>query len=509
MTDNEFDNQINAARQAFAQGRPEEAFQACRGLLAANPPLDEAWGAVSDIALECHDFFGAFDARRRQLAAQPRSLDAGNKTASLAAECGRFETAKHLAAQLSEQAPDNPVIHNTYGWILGALGEFDASEREYRRATELKPGLGGAWYGLSRHGFLPADDQTLARMKAGVGEVEDDDPQARLHALGTLHFAIADTHRRRGEADDAFAWYMKGAEYCGPAAPPDAEKHFQKFRAMRDALNADRLLGKGEGHRTDRPIFVTGMPRTGTTLMQQILTAHPDVTEGAEASHLHTAALPIWPYNPERIDAYLAASANQPGGPWARAGRAFMALSSERFGNTGRFVDKNLGNPTILGVALAALPDAKFIWMRRKPGPTALSNFTHFFSRGLWWTWRLEDIALQMRAYEAFLAHWQTLFPDRILVVDYEDLTEDPDGQIDRILDYCGLSRDPAVKNFHEQESAVATFSVAQVRQPIRADKSESWRAFETHLKPFFDTYETAGALFGESLDAPSRQNLI
>jgi len=488
-------DRIAAARAAMEAGRPEEAFAACRALLAADPALGEAWGEVSDLALACHDFFGALDARRRQLRAAPRNLDIGNKTASLAADCGRFDIAESLGEQMVGQAPDDAVLRNTYGTILSARGDFDAAEAQYRRAVALKPASGGAWYGLSRAGRLETDDETLAAMKAAVETVDEADPQARAHAYGTLCFAIADTHRRRDERDEAFAWYRRGAEACGPQGAPDAAAYGQKVRAMRKAINAGRLLGRGDGHRSDRPIFVTGMPRTGTTLAQHILTAHPAVTSGAEASHLHTAALPASPYSPERLDAYIAASADQPGGPWGRLGRAYLGLSSERFGAEGRFVDKNLGNPTILGLALAALPDARFIWMRRDPGATALSIFTHFFSRGLWWTWRLEDIALQMRAYGAFLEHWRSLFPNRILVVDYEALVADPDTQIARILDYCGLDPDPSVADFHAQEGAVATFSLAQVRQPISAERVDSWRAFEDQLAPFFEAYERAGAL--------------
>jgi hypothetical protein len=246
---------------------------------------------------------------------------------------------------------------------------------------------------------------------------------------------------------------------------------------------------------SDRVIFVMGLPRSGTTLTEQIIVSHSAVKEGAETAIFPKAALAAPNFLPDTV---LGVN-NDPrwqGDYWTRAGRAYLHLMSERFGSEGRLVDKTLHYPRMLGAIAHTLPNAKFVWLRREPGAIAWSCFRTRFVDRIDWSWSLTDIGHHFALEDRLFAHWSKVLPGRILPLRYEELVNDPDTQIPRLLEFVGLPDEPQTRNFHEVERVVKTASVVQVRQPLYKTSVSGWRRYEEKMKPFFDAYRSASERF-------------
>jgi hypothetical protein len=235
----------------------------------------------------------------------------------------------------------------------------------------------------------------------------------------------------------------------------------------------------------NKPIFVVGLPRSGTTLIEQILVSHSEVSGGGEINLLAPALFGLEEFTPAGLKRFIAARGEQD--PWSFFGRTYLGLIEDRFGpNSRRVVDKSLNNFRYLGFALASMPAAKVIWMRRDPRDVAWSAFKTRFGGGEAWSWSLSKMKTHFDAERAMLQHWQRVFPDSIFVVPYEELVADPEKWIPATLKHCGLVDEPATRDFNRNQRAVGTASLAQVRQPLYSTAVGSWRKYERHLAPYF-----------------------
>jgi len=482
---------LEKAKEALKNQSRDEAFAIGRGLLNGEQDLGDDWGKLADMLTQAGDWIGALNARKRHLEHNPRNLRAGFKFVMLAADCELHDLAKNLIDQIQAQSPDVPAVASYKGWVHAQLGEFDEAEANYRRAIELSPTVGGAWFWLSKLGRLEASEETAQSIRQAL---EDSQAKDKMNDI-QLRFALARTLDKLGDLDGAFAAYNEAAGIMAAETPFNAGAHTIFSKRLFSNYTDEVIEAGGEGLSTDRPIFVSGMPRSGTTLMQQLLTTDASVTSGGEVSFLGLAMAPLRESKRDDIQRYYEESRSRGLAPWTRLGQSYLHLASERFGQEGRFVDKQIGNSLIMGPAMAAMPDATFIWMRRNPPACALSIFTNITSRAVNWSWRLEDIALHMRMTERALTVWKDRFGDRLMVVDYEDVARYPEREVERVFAHAGMQPNENTLKFHEQKSVIATSSIAQVRQPISADKLDSWKKYEKHLQPFFDAYEAAGRI--------------
>ena len=243
-------------------------------------------------------------------------------------------------------------------------------------------------------------------------------------------------------------------------------------------------LAQQQREATSRTIFVTGLPRSGTTLVEQILTSHSAVGAGAEISKLELLAKDTGGASFDDLSRY----ADERG--LAEAARLWQHWLDERFATPGRLVDKTVDASRFLGLAAAALPEAPLIWLTRSPLDCAWSCFrTYFMWAGLPWSYDLEDIAAHFRLEDRLLQQWQDILGDRLLVVPLEALADEPDGWIRRILAHCGLSEESQAFKPHENPRPVTTASVRQVRKPINRDGIGSAEPYREFLEPFLDAY--------------------
>lgn len=466
---------------ALQQNNRRGANEAAAALIALAAPLGEKWRLIAKV-MQTNGELDAANSAMRLLTQGSGSAQARFDQAAMAAQTGRLEQAWDLMAQVPGDVPDVPGHQYILGMMSLNLGEIERAERHLLAAYDAAPALGQAMLALAscrrRLEGDPIGDRILASAPAMDG--------APWLERAQFHFAAGKVHFDRAEADAAFEHFAKGAATMAQHRTYD--RAADRADASRGSRGYDRALIESIGARvtcdTDDAIFVTGLPRSGTTLVEQILVSHSAVAGGEELGRMSVVARDL----PEHSAAGLTRYAER-GDPTDLA-RLYLHLCRERFGGDQRFVDKGLGNTRHMGLIAALLPKAPIVWLRRDPLDCALSAFRTYFVTGLDWSWKLEDIAEHFRIEDELFAHWAQLLPDRILVVDYAQLVADPRPEIERILAHCGLAAEEQVFEPHKTRRTVATASAAQVIEPINLRGVGSAQAYREHLAPFVRAYE-------------------
>ena len=281
-----------------------------------------------------------------------------------------------------------------------------------------------------------------------------------------------------------------GSSLMAAQAPYDPAADAREAEAGRAGFDRDSIARIAETVQTDtsEAIFVTGLPRSGTTLVEQILASHSAVVGGEELGRMAVVQRDLPANSLAGLQAYLADR------PADDLTQLYLHLGRERFGDGGRYVDKGLNNPRYMGLIASLMPQSPVIWLRRDPLDCAWSAFRTFFASGVDWSWQQTAIAQHFAIEDALFAFWSELLPDRILPVEYADLVRDPRSQIERILQFCNLPVEPAVFEPHRTERVVSTASVMQVREPIGTDALGSAHPYSDYLRPFSDAYAAASA---------------
>ena len=482
---------VNGALAAFQARERDDAAYLLAKAVQADPPLGARWASVSRLAATIGEITLALAAARKHVAAAP-TPEARLAYAQLLIQSGRTQDALREGAALARERPNDPAALHFLATCQVQLGDHDAAIANLRRIIGLPTvalGAENAWHVLADIKKFTPDDPDVARMEAMLERIGTSDAhrQSRIVMLYALGKALDDA----GQTDRAFACFDEAARLQKIDSTFNAD-HADAFvdavvngwdRAFMDSLPKSKVD-------SDRPIFVLGLPRSGTTLVEQILVSHSQVVDGAEANLFRPAAMAIKGYTPDEVRA----SFDRPDAATlpTRIGKAYLHLVDERFGKTGRVVDKTLNQTRYLGLIHQVLPRAKLIWLRRDPAGIAWSCYRTRFAKGVDWTRSLTDIAAYFKGEDRLHAHWSAVLGDNLLTVPYEALVDDPDTWMRRIIEHVGLEWEDSVRDFHKTERAVTTASFAQVRKPMYASSKEAWKRYEPQLKPFFDAYGKA-----------------
>ncbi|HCO91739.1 MAG TPA: hypothetical protein DIT40_12280 [Alphaproteobacteria bacterium] len=453
------------------------------------------------------------------------AVEEGLRFARLAAERapndGRVQTTLANALRNTNQAteaervyreavalkPDHAEAWNNLGGTLNALGRFAEAEAAFRRAIALNPHYVEAHRHLSiGKQFSSVDDPDFKALRALAPLLDtlEDKP------AGRLHFALAKAWADIGDTDTAFSHYRQGgacmrAGLVGDLPTEEMQARLQGFtEAMKTAFDADWAARRGalasggaavpaDAQPSDapRPIFILGMPRSGTTLTEQILGSHSAVTPGGELNFLTRAlreGLAQQVPGARDVTRELAPPqlAGLSGDGLQAIGEVYRQWLKGIDGAAAFVTDKMPGNYRWIGLIAAIWPDARIIHCVRDPRDVCLSCFTTCFSTGHEWSYDLAELGHAYRAYAALMAHWHALLPGRIHDVSYADLVREPEAEIHKLLDYCGLPWEARCLDFHTHPRAVFTASVRQVRQPLYDSSLGRWRAYADHLAPLF-----------------------
>lgn len=397
-------------------------------------------------------------------------------------QAGDYDTALTAFDRILEKLPGDASTLTSRGHALKTYGRTEEAIESYRAATRAEPGQGDAWYALANLKTFSFSDADLAAMRQEMtrGTLSH---AARVH----LCFALGKACEDREDIDQAFANYEQGnvlkrLQTRYTSEQMDTEAAGQKTLCTRELF--ERRIGSGSP--APDPIFIVGLPRAGSTLIEQILASHSEVDGTLELPNILSLAHRLRGRNhiTDR-DRYPRVLQDISTEDLAAFGREYIENTAMHRKGAAFFTDKMPNNFRHIGLIHLILPNAKIIDARRNPMDCCWSSFKQLFAEGQEFSYSLEDIGHYYRIYVDLMAHWDRVLPDgRILRVQHEDVLDDLEGQVRRLLDHCGLGFEPACLDFHKTERAVRTASSEQVRQPINKTGLEQWRKFEAHLDP-------------------------
>ena len=466
-------------------------------VLAFSPDYHPARYDYVRVLLQRHRNARALAEAKILLRAEPDNRDFRAVYATACLALSDYEAAIRTYRQLLREAPAAADLHLSIGHALKTMGRQQEAILSYRAAAQTRPDFGDAYWSLANLKTYRFSDDEIARMR----EQEADRAVSvtdRIHFCFALGKALED----RALFAQSFASYARGnaLKKAGTNYRPETVEANARAQAalLTPAFFASRRQG---GCPSPAPIFIVGLPRAGSTLIEQILASHSQVEGTMELADIPRMVLRLQGRTSDAAaPTYPAVLAELSAEQRRRLGESYLADTRAYRTDTPFFVDKNPNNFRHLGLIHLILPNARIIDARREPMACCFSNYKQLFAAGQEFTYDLHDIARYYRSYLQLMAHWDGAMPGKILRVRHEDVVADLEGSVRRILDFCGLAFEPACVAFHETERSVRTASSEQVRRPINADGLDQWR----HYRPWLGTLEQALA---STPPQPSRQD--
>lgn len=405
---------------------------------------------------------------------------------------GLFREAEGCYLRALAQRPDDAGCVYNHATTLVALGRLDDAEAAFDRVIALAPGDGDAWYNRSTLRRQTPERNHVAQLEARLARVAEADP-----ALVPLCHALAREREDLGEHAAAFAALKRGADARRRRLQYRVEDDLDTMALIAGTFDASFFARDHGGHDDARPLFVVGLPRSGTTLVERTLASHPAVASRGESADLAQAVVRLAGAASGKAD-LVRRTADM---DFAALGRAYCATLPA--GTQARVVDKTPGNFLYLALIAAALPQARIVHLRRNPMDACYAMYKTLFRMAYPFSYDLDDLGRYWLGYDALMAHWRNLLPaDRFLEIDYEDLVADHEGAARRLVAHAGLDWDPACLAFHSNPAPTLTASAAQVRQPVYRSSVGLWRRYERALAPLRRRLEAAGVTVDDDNDA-------
>jgi predicted Zn-dependent protease len=411
------------------------------------------------------------------MTSEPRNSGYRNLRAVVLANIGSYQESLEIYADVLAKHPDQARIWLSYGHALATAGRTAEGIAAYRRAIELVPTLGEAYYSLANlktFRFDAGDLQAMREQLQGAASNEED----RIH----FHFAIAKALEDAASYAESFEHYAKANALRAPRVGYDPDATSDQVRRAKALFTSD-FFAQRTGYGTPRadPIFIVGLPRAGSTLLEQILASHSQVEGTMELPDIMAMAA--------KFASYPGALANLTAQECRALGEQYLAQTRiQRKTDKPFFIDKMPNNFLHIGLIRLALPNARIIDARRHPMACCFSGFKQNFAQGQRYTYSLTDIGRFYRDYVELMAHFDSVLPGGIHRVIHERLIDDTEREVRRLLEFCQLPFEPATLSFYNNERAVRTVSAQQVRRPISREGIDHWRHYEQWLEPLRST---------------------
>ena len=416
----------------------------------------------------------------RLLAKEPRNPGYRNLKAAVLANLGDYPLSIEVYEEVLKEFPDQPKIWMSYGHSLRTSGRRAESVTAYRRAIAMEPTLGEAYWSLANLKTFRFSDADLAAMRHALTRTDLPDEE-RLH----FEFALGKALEDAAEYEASFGHYARGNEIRRRSHPYRADDNLAYVQRTRKILTRDFFAARGgAGALAADPIFIVGLPRAGSTLLEQVLASHSLVEGTMELPQIPQLARELAGRNARQQDFAGVIEKLTPEELRALGERYLEDTRALRKTSAPFFIDKMPNNCWYVGLIHLILPNARIIDARRHPLGCCFSCFKQQFARGQNFTYSLTDLGRYYRDYLELMAHFDDVLPGRIHRVHYEATIEDTESEVRRLLAYCGLPFEASCLKFHENERAVRTASSEQVRQPIFREGLDHWRHFEPWLDP-------------------------
>ncbi len=466
------------AALALGAGRPRDAERLLRHALKQTAHLPLVWRGLAQALLDAGRHVEADAAIRRALTVDPDSAASWVVQGSVAAHRLRGESAVAAFDRALALQPGQVRVLLSKGHVLKTLGLRAECEAAYHACLALDPNFGEAYLSLADlKTYRFADAEIVAMQALAAAEPAPSD-------AAQLEFALGRAFEQRGEWARAFRHYAAGNAARRRRLHFDATAFEQKSRRVARWFDADLFRRHAaDGCPDPAPIFIVGLPRSGSTLVEQILASHPQVQGTMELPNLVTLVreLDHWEGGRDTYPECLAALAPA---DLVRLGQRYIDETRDLRGERPRFIDKMPNNFSHVGLLELILPRATIVDVRRHPLDACWSAFKQYFAEGQSFSYDLQDLGRYYRSYLELMDHWQAVLPGKVLCVSYERLVRDTEVEVRRLLGHCGLPFDAATLKFHETRRSVRTASSEQVRQPIYASGVGQWRHFESELEP-------------------------
>lgn len=472
---------MGKARQL--QGRFDDMLELVESALKRAPNVPSVQLQYAGACQFCghHDRAVAELAKAEQAAASDASLL--QYVAELYVHAGRHEDASRCYARAVELDGGNPAYLYNLATSLIAKGELDEAEALFSKVIELSPNHYDAWHNRSTLRKQTVDDNHIDDLKKALRNLPGDDP-----GEVPLCYALAREYEDLGEEELSFSYLKRGADGRRRRMNYDVGNEVAVMQRIQELFDKSWASGGDATERSPRPFFVTGMPRSGTTLVDRILSSHSEVVSMGEINDFAMTVTRLGRATDKQrsLDVSAGIDPDMLGADYVRS------VATYGFGAP-NFIDKTPTNFLYVGLIAKALPNASIVHVQRHPVDTCLAMYRTLFKTGYPFSYDLDDLAACFIAYDALMTHWRNVFPGRIIDVSYEALVEDQQSVSRDLVARCSLDWEAQCLRFEENAAPVSTASAAQVRQPVYRDALARWRRFESQLQPLVDKLDAAG----------------
>ena len=504
-----------AVTELMHQGKLLKAEQICRHFLQQNKRHIEGMCLLAEIGIELKIYDDAEFLLSSALELAPKNIYARSQYLNLLLRLGKYKVAEQQVEILLIEQPENlsfkvakanaltglgkiaqaitlfeqaiaqdgntPGFHLQLGHALKAKGEIAKAVAAYQQAYQLTPSYGDAFWSLANTKTYRFSDDEITQM-----QVQQAAQDLAITDKVQLHFAIGKAFEDRCDYDQAFQSYQQGNNLQHAHNGFDINKIEQQVEEQIKYCTAELFQSRGQlGLNAPDAIFIVGLPRAGSTLLEQILASHSQVDGTMELHNVLGLASRLRGRKPSnQANQYPKNLAEIKAEYFQRFGQQFIDETRVYREDAPFFIDKMPNNFLHIGLIRLMLPNAKIIDARRAPMACCFSGFKQLFAEGQDFSYNLEDIGRYYQAYLKLMAHWQSVLPDFILTVNHEDVVDDLETQVRSMLDFCDLEFEQSCLDFHKTQRNIKTPSSEQVRQPIYKSATEQWRYFEQHLTP-------------------------
>ncbi len=508
----------------IAAGQLQDADDVCQGILQGEPDNDAAlyWRGI--VALQAGNVQAAAQHLQQAVAVNDRNPDYHANLGRALVQLRQTRDAAAAAQRALELQPDNPLTLDTLGVIFSHSGDHGRAVAALERAVEIDPQRASYWFNLGASRKFNGDiagaeaayqqalqlDPSLHKAAAALAYLRKQDAgsnHVELYQLQLadfagdlpdemrLRYALAKEYDDLGRYTEAFATMQEVAGRWRARVNYAIADDAAMFDALHKGFDESAVTQATAGHESAEPIFIVGMPRTGTTLTERIISSHSSVFAAGELDkfgaliRLAAQARANPDFDAGRIRRVLQEDL-------AAIGGRYIASTRPATGHTPHFIDKMPLNFLYAGFILLALPQAKVICVRRNPMDTCLSNFRQLFSlRSAYYAYSYDilDCGRYYLMFDKLMHHWDTLFPGRIHTVQYETLVQNQEAESRALIDYCGLPWEDACLSFEKNAAPVATASSSQVREPIYTSALARWKHYERELQPLAEFFTANG----------------
>jgi tetratricopeptide (TPR) repeat protein len=475
---------ILLARIAMDAGCYDDAEVILRKIIQMAPSFIEAWHDLGTSLKGQNKFDEAVEVLERAVQLDSNNAVSHHLHASALAMAAKSEQAELAYKRSIELNPNVPKAYLGLGHVLKTVGRQEEGIVAYRKAMELQPNLAEVHYSLSNLKTFRFTDEEIDDMRYRL-EHEQLIDESKVH----FAFSLAKAFEDGKDYDSAFEYYARANDAHRASVAYDPVQNEVQNGNIREVFNAEmfeQCSGQVRGCQDAAPIFILGLPRSGSTLLEQILASHSQVDGTSELPDLSLVSTSLNKGGPRGV-AYPQTVLDLNHEAIAALGEQYIERTQRHRAGAAHFTDKMPNNFSHIGLIQLILPNAKIIDARRHPLDTCMGCFKQHFAKGQTFTYDLFELGEYYLEYHQMMQHWDEVLPGKVLHVQYEDVVADLERQVRRLLDFCELPFEDSCINFHETERSVRTASSEQVRQPIYSGSINTWQRFEKHLQPLID----------------------